>query len=1058
MYIRLSRIAVGFLFLLLLQPAAVFAQGTVTIFGTVTDSSGAVVPGVRIVVRNVQTGLERETQANATGNYVVSQLPVGVYTVTSAADGFKSATQEGIRVQVDENRRVDFRLELGAVTESITVASAVAQVETREGTLKEVVDAERIVELPLNGRNAIELQYLVAGVSRRTDVGQQQNSSVSINGSRTNANNYTLDGGDNHDPYFNSPAAFPNPDALQEFSIQTNSYSADRGRNAGIFMSAVTKSGTNEFHGSLFEFLRNEKLNARNFFANDVPPFKRNQYGGTLGGPIVRNKLFFFTSYQGTRERSAPGSITATVLSEAQRQGDFSELLPRVLNDPDGGVFPGNVIPQQRLHPAAVGFLDAFIPLPNRDGNLYSFASQQSVDDEQWIGKIDYSLSDANRLYGRLMYNFNDTRQAVGNVPGFLAGIEYTNWSLVASDTHVFSPTVLNTATFTFTDIDRVQIPIVPNNLTWMDLGANFTRATEGDYPAAYATNVQGYFNASSRFPLNHFRQNYAFANTLSINRGRHFLRIGGELRRSMLDLQELFQCDPSLVFRNQFTGDAAADFVLGRPSQVQQIAETSNQPRGWEVAAFVQDDWKVSQRATLNLGFRWEPYLPFVDVTDKFSQVRLGFQSTRFSTAPAGVAYAGDPGISRAIVKKRWAGLGPRLGFAYDLFGNGMTALRGGYGIFYSKIRQQAHNQISNNQPFSLHLTINNPPLGLNNPYSETGNPFPFRAPATAEEAQNYQWVLPMETRQWDPDFRNAIVQQWNFNLQQQVAGSYVITAAYVGSKGNHLYMTNEGNPGIFGRPGNLNQRRPLYPTFGPITNMSSQGNSTYHALQLTLNKRLTHGFTILTNYTFGKLLDDASGDGDTPANPWNIAAEKGHSDFDITHRFVASYIWQLPALRSQHPFVRHVLGGWETNGIVTLESGQWLTVSSGQDRSASGVNGDRADVVGDWRLSGDRTKDEQLARWFQTDAFVVNAPGTFGNAGRNSITGPGQVEITFGVFKSISITESHRLQFRAEIFNLFNHVNLGNPNMNRSAGNFGKITSAGSPRVTQLALKYMF
>lgn len=1041
----------------LLLVAIVWAQGTATFFGTVTDASGAVVPGARVTVRNIQTGLERQTTTDETGSFVVSQLPVGVYTVTVEAEGFKTTSQQNIRVQVDENRRVDFQLEIGAVTESITVQAAIAQVETREGTLKEVVDAERIVSLPLNGRNAIELQYLVAGVGRRTDRGQQQNPSVSINGARTNANNYTLDGGDNHDPYFNSPAAFPNPDALQEFSIQTNAYSADRGRNAGIIMSAVTKSGTNEFHGSLFEFLRNEKLNARNFFAVDVPPFKRHQYGGTLGGPILKNRLFFFTSYQGTRERSAPGAVTATVLTSAQRQGDFSAL-GKVLKDPAGGNFPGNIIPKSRLHPASLRFLEAFIPLPNRGTNLYSFASQQAVDDEQFIAKVDHNVSDRHRYYGRLLYNWNDTKQAAGNVPGFLADIEYINWNLVLSDTYVITPVLLNTFTFTFADIDRRQIPIVPQNLTWMDLGAKFTRATEGNYPAAHDTLVDGYFNAFSRFPLNHFRQNYAFANTLALNRGRHFLRLGGELRRSMLDLQELFRCDPYVRFRNNFTGDAAADFLLGRPTQIQQIAEDSNRPRTWEPALFLQDDWKATRRLTLNLGIRWEPYLPFIDLTDKFSQVRLGFQSQRFPSAPSGVAFAGDPGIPRAMVPNRWANLGPRFGFAYDLFGNGHTALRGGYGIFYAKIRQQAHNQISTNQPFSLKLTIDNPPQGLDNPYSETGNPYPFRPPRTADEATRYRWTLPMEITQWNVDFRNAVVQQWNFNIQQQLASSYVATIAYVGSKGNHLYMQNELNPGIYGRPGNLNQRRPLYPTFGPITDMSSQGNSTYHALQVTLNKRLTYGFTILANYTFGKLLDDASSDGDAPANPWNIAAEKAHSDFDITHRFVASYIWQLPRLRNRHPVVRRVLGDWEVNGIITVESGQWLTVVSGQDRSGSGVNQDRADVVGDWRLPNDRTKDEKMARWFNPDAFVLNAPGTFGNAGRNIIPGPGQVDVTFGLFKNIAVTESHQLQFRAEFFNLFNTVNLGNPNMNRSSANFAKILSAGPPRVIQLALKFRF
>ncbi len=1046
-----------FLFALLL-PAALMAQGTVTIFGTVTDSTGAVVPGAKVTVNNVLTGLTRETTTNEAGNYVVSQLPVGVYSVTVEAEGFKTAVQDDIRVQVDENRRVDLALEVGAVTESITVEAAVAQVETREGAIKEVIDAERIVELPLNGRNPIELQYLVAGVGRRTGRGQAQNPSVSINGTRTNANNYTLDGGDNHDPYFNSPAAFPNPDALQEFSIQTNSYAADKGRNAGIIMNAVTKSGTNEFHGTAFEFLRNEKLNARNFFANDVPPFKRNQYGGTFGGPIVRDKLFFFGSYQGTRERSAPGSVTATVLTEAQRGGDFSGLSKTIKDPTTGQPFPGNVIPSDRLSQPALNFLDAFIPLPNRGEDLYTFASQQLINDEQVITKVDYNVSDANRLYGRLFYNYNYTEQAVGNIPGFLAGIDYRNWNIVVNDTHVFTPTLLNSVTFTFADIDRVQNSIVPGNKTWMDLGAGFTRTMTADAPAAHDTRLDGYFRAFSRFPLNHFRNNIMVSDDVSWNRGNHFLRFGGELRRSILDLQEFFRGDPFVRFRNRFTGDAAADFMLGLPSQFMQIAEDSNKPRTWEIALFLQDDWKATQRLTLNLGLRWEPYLPFIDVTNKFSQVRLGQQSQVFPSAPEGVVFPGDPGVPRAMIPNRWGNFGPRFGFAWDLFGTGRTAIRGGYGLFYSQIRQQAHNQISTNQPFSLKLTVDNPPGGLEDPYRETGNPFPFQPPQTPEEAENYNWVLPMQITQWNTDFRNAIVQQWNFNIQQQFASSYIFTAAYVGTKGNHLYMSNEANPAIYGLPGNLNQRRPLYPTFSRIRDMSAQGNSTYHALQLTLNKRMSRGFTILANYTLGKLLDDASSDGDVPSNPWNIANEKGHSDLDISHRFTASFIWDLPKLADSSAIVRHVLGGWSTNGIITLESGRWLSVVSGKDRSASGVNQDRADVVGDWKLSSDRPKDERIAKWFNTSAFTINQPGTFGNAGRNIVEGPGLVDVTLGLFKNFQLTERFRLQFRSEFFNLFNHVNLGNPNANVSSKNFGKITSAGAPRVVQLALKLMF
>ena len=1044
--------------LLVLLSVNVWAQGSVTIFGTITDATGAVVPETSITVTNILTAAVRQTPSDTSGNYVVSQLPVGVYSVAAEAPGFKLILQEDIQVQVDENRRIDFTMEVGAVTESITVAADIVQVDTRTGSLKEVIDSRRIVELPLNGRNPIQLQYLVAGVGRRTSVGQRQNEAVSINGSRNNSNNYTLDAGDNHDPYFNSPAVFPSPDALQEFSIRTNAYSADKGRNAGALMNAVTKSGTNELHGTLFEFLRNEKLNARNFFANDVPPFKRNQFGGTVGGPIVKDKTFFFASYQGTRERSAPGSVTTTVLIEEQRNGDFSAL-SKQLKDPEGGEFPNNIIPASRQHPASQNFLDAFIPLPNRPGGLYSFASQQSVDDDQVIAKVDHHFGDANHLYGRLLYNFNDKAQAVGNIPGFLAGIEYTNWNLVVNDTYIFSPTLLNSFSFSFSDIDRIQNSIVPGNQTWTDLGAGFTRTMTAEAPAAHDTRVDGYFRAFSRFPLNHFRQNFQFSNTTSVNYGGHSVKLGGEVRRSILDLQEFFLGDPRVRFRNRFTGDAAADFIIGRPAQVQQIAEDSNQPRTTEYSLFVQDDWKVNPRLTLNLGLRWEPYLPFIDLTDKFAQIRLGQQSTVFPTAPEGIVFPEDPGVPRAMIKNRWGNFGPRLGFAIDPFGTGKTSFRGGYGFFYSQIRQQAHNQISTNQPFSLKLIINNPPLGLDDPYSETGNPFPFVPPQTQEEKANYQFLTPMAVTQWNHDFRNAVIQQWNFNIQQQLWETYVFTIAYVGSKGNHLFMASEFNPAIFGAPGRTsNQRRPLYPTFGSVRDQSSRGNSTYHALQLTVNKRFSKGLSILSNYTFGKLLDNASSDGDAPANPFDIDNEKGHSNFDITHRFVTSFIWELPKFQSQTGVVRHVFGGWETNGIITLESGRWLTVTSGKDNSKSAVNQDRADLIGDPVLSSGRSRDEVLARYFNTGAFVVNGPGTFGTAGRNIFQGPGFASVDFGVIKNISVSESNRVQFRTEIFNLFNRVNLGNPNTNASSGRFGKITSAGAPRVIQFALKYIF
>ncbi len=1029
-----------------------------TIFGSIQDASGAVVPSAEIRVANARTGITRTTVSNQSGDYVVSQLPIGEYSVRVEANGFKAYLQQGISVQVDENRQVNVVLELGSVTESVEVAAELVQVETRSGALREVIDHQRIVELPLNGRNPLQLQYLVPGVGGITGKDQAQNDSVSINGSRSNANNYQLDGGDNHDPYFNSPSVFPSPDALEEFSVQTNSYGADRGRNAGAFMAAVTKSGTNEFHGTLFEFLRNEKLNARNFFARTVPPFRRNQFGATLGGPIRKDKTFFFFSWQRTSERSAPGAITAIVHTAAQRGGDFSNLTAP-LKDPLGGNFAGNIIPKARLSQPAIQFLDAMVPLPNGADGLLSTSSQQKVDDDQYIVKIDHHLSSANQISGRLLRNSNDFDEATGNLPGFLARINYENWSLALNDNHILSPTMLNTFSFSYNDIDRRQITIVPGNKTWNDFGAGFTRTFSVDAPAAMHTQVDGYFNAFSRFPLNHFRKGFQFSNTLSWSRGAHFLKFGADVRRSVLDLQELFRGDPFIRFRNTFTGDAGADLMLGRPTQYEQIAEAANKPRVTELGIFAQDDWKVSNRLTLNLGVRWDPWFPFVDKLNRFAQIRLGEQSKVYPSAPAGLIYPGDPGTTRSLLQTAWGNVGPRFGFAFDPTGKGTTSIRGGYGIFYSQIRQQANNQISTNQPFSLKLTVNNPTGGVDNPYQGVGDPFPFVPPNTPEEIAKYKWVMPMALTQWNPNFRNSIAQQWNFNLQRQFFSSWIATAAYVGSKGNHLFMPTELNPGIYGAPGNnLNARRRLFPTFANVTDQSSRGNSIYHAMQLSVNKRFSGGLTLLANYTFSKLIDDASSDGDAPANPFNIRAERGPSDLDRTHRFVSSLVYELPKLTGANALARRIFGGWEVNGIITLSSGSWMSILSGSDRSQSGVNQDRADLIGDPFLDTSRPKDELLARYFNTAAFAANAPGTFGTSGRNIIRGPGDVVVDAGVMKNFAIRESMRVQFRSEFFNLPNRVNLGNPNTNFGAAQFGKITSAGSPRVIQFALKLMF
>ena len=730
------------------------------------------------------------------------------------------------------------------------------------------------------------------------------------------------------------------------------------------------------------------------------------------------------------------------------------------LKDPLGGNFANNVIPLSRLSQPAQKFLDAFVPLPNRTLNQYSFASQQKIDDSQVVVKLDHTLRENSVLSGRMLYNTNDNYQSANNVtlPGFLALIQYRNWSAAGTHTWILSPKLINTFTFGFNAIDRDQLPVVPGNKGWHDFGAGFVRAWPQDPVVGFDTNVAGYFQPQARYPLHHYRKNFQFSESVNWTPGAHFLRFGVDVRRNVLNLQENFQTDPAVVFQATFTGNSAAGLLLGLPTTFTQIAPDSNRPRVTEIAAFVQDDWKVTRRLTVNLGLRWDPFFPFTDPDNRFAQVRFGQQSTVFPSAPRGYVFPGDQGVPAATYNRQYNDLGPRFGFAFDPTGKGRSSVRGGYGIFYSQVRQQANNQISNNQPFSLKLTVQNPSGGLDKPYSDTGNPFPFNAPGTPEQIAAYKFLLPLNVTEWNPDMRNAISQQWNFTLQQQIKG-WVASAAYVGSKGNHLFVQNELNPAVFGASGKtVDARRLYYPSFTSITDYSATGNSTYHSLQLSTNRRMSHGLTVLANYTWSKFLDSGSGDGAAPQNPFNRNAEKSLSNQDIPHRAVASLIYQIPALKQSSAVVRQIVGGWEVNGIATLNSAAPFTITSGRDNSGTAINNDRPNVVGDWRLAEGRSKADQIQQYFNTAAFAQNAIGAFGNAGRNILRGPFRSNLDMGVIKNFSITERHRLQFRSEFFNIFNHANRNNPNSVVANVNFGRILAAGNPRVIQLALKYVF
>jgi hypothetical protein len=1048
------------LFLLAL-PALVFAQGTVTIYGTVTDPSGAAIAGAKVTVTSAATDQSRDTVSAIDGNYVVPDLRVGTYRLSVTAAGFKTFVQDGIQVQVDENRRVPVQMAVGGVNESITVAADVAQVETRSSALRQVVDSARIIELPLNGRNPLQLSYLVAGSSGSTDPsgGQALNTSVSIDGMRANSNNYSLDGADNQDPFFNTPSVFPNPDALEEFSLQTSNYSAELGRNAGAVMNAVTRSGSNNLHGTLFEFLRNQDMDSRNFFANSVSPFKRNQFGGTVGGPIRKDKTFFFGSYQGTRVNSEPGTQTPIVPSAAQRTGDFTGA--KTIKDPlTGNPFPNNIIPASRLSPVAVNFMNDFVPLPNSPNNVYTFPSESTTVDDQAVAKIDHTVTAANHLSGRFIYERNNTNQVPNtlDVPGFWAIIDYSNWNVSVNDIHTFSAHLVNQFTFGFNDITRQQLPHVAEQKSLVDLGAGFIRSAPG--PIAYDTEVAGYFQGFSRYLLNQYRKYFQYTDGLNWMVGSHSLKFGVDVRQSICDQSQNFQTDPQVLFTANYTGLALADFLLGRPNSFTQGSPNAGSPRTLEFAAYAQDDWKVSQRLTVNMGLRWDPWLPYSDLQHAISQFKPGQQSTLYPTAPPGYVFPGDSGVSSTSINSRLNNWGPRLGFAYDLLGNGKTSVRGGWGMFYSDVRQQSLNNISSNEPFGLSLAVSQPTGGFSNPYADTGNPFPFTPPSTPQAQQAFKFILPLTTvTEWDPNFRDAIIQQWNVSVQQQLFSDWILTVAYAGSTGNHLFIQNQLNPTVFGKTGaNANAKRLYAPYYSSIVDMLSVGNSSYNGLQVSANKRFHHGLTILMNYTYSKSIDEGSNDSSAPSNPYNIRNDRAVSDYNLPHKFVGSFVWQLPGGAIHNALARTVAGGWELNGIFTFQSGLPFSVTSGVDNSQSGINADHANLVGDPNLGGGRSTAQMLHQYFNTAAFTVNPVGTFGNAGRNILIGPKMENIDFGAIKSFPIRERYKVQFRAEAFNLFNHPNFNNPNASVSASTFGTITGAGSPRVLQLALKAMF
>jgi hypothetical protein len=1041
--------------------ATSFAQldtGTITV--AVHDASGAAVAGAKVVLRNENTGIDvRSGVCNDQGNFNAPLVPSGSYSIRVEMRGFKSYQQSGIYLQVNEEISVPVSLQVGELSEQVEVTAAAPLVEATSGVLRETVDRVRVSELPLNGRNVLQLQVLVPGSVSAGSLDQGANTpGYAVNGGIGGSNMYSLDGGEYQDSYFNAPLPFPNPDAIQEFTIQTNSYSAEFGRNRGASINAVTKAGTNEFHGGAFEFVRNDMFDARPFFSTAVPVFKRNQFGAQFGGPIRKNKTFFFVAWQGTHERGTPTTSTAIVPSAAMRSGDFSQLLPgKPLTDPlSKAPFPGNILPPSRLTKPAVNFLSKYVPLPNL-GNNYVTPQPAPKDSNQYLTRIDHELGQKDRLYGRYIYNDDYLFNPAGNLANWGIDQTFHRQGLVVSETHLFSSSLVNSLLFAFNRIYSyiVQTP----DFQWADLGANIPNANPVTHSWQNLT-ISGYFNAVTGTFWDLARKTYNVSDSLSWTRGRHSAKFGAQISRYHVDQVNEFFSRFGGTFNGFATGDAAADFMLGNMYSLRMVGVLSNNLSQTNWQFFTSDEIKVSPRLTVTLGMRWQPDLHFTEASGKESSFRPGLQSTVFPNAPLGLLFKGDSQLPPNVINPNWHNFAPRVSFAYDLFGTGKTALRGGYGIFFDDFASIRLNRFPLIQPYVLDTTVFDVPLA--DPYGGKG-PYPFIPPTTAEQKKAFQFVRPAATTSFNADFRTPYAQQWNFNIQQMLPFESVATFAYVGSKSSRLFGSHNLNPAVY-RPGATagdTQARRIYQDFGTIEDESTVGYSQYHSLQLTLNKHFSRGFTVLAAYTFSKDVGQTSSQGEgslgtRDPNNWNL--DKGLMPTDRTHILAISSVWMAPTPHGNKA-MEAVLGGWQLTGILTANSGAPLTVRTGVDRSLNGQSLDTADLIGDWRINQSRPRGEEILKWINTAAFALNPIGTVGTSGIDIVRGPALSNFDLATFKNFTVKERFKFQFRAEFFNCLNHTVLGNPNTTFTNGAFGKILSTQTaPRVGEVGLKLLF
>src|SRR5947209_6916323 len=1025
------------LFLALLLASPTLAQ-TGQINGVITDNTAAIVPGATVKAVETATGLSRDTVTGVDGRYTFTSLRPTTYDITAELAGFRTSQRKGVLLQANENLTLNFAIEVGAIEESVTVSGQSPTVDVTSATIREVVHSKRIVELAMNGREAAKLSTLVAGMVL-TQVDQESGKTIpgalrlSTNGTESRQVSFRLDGTSHTDPYFQQNQPFPFPDALQEFSIQTSNYSAAQGNSAGAVVNAVTRSGTNEVHGGTFGYLRDNTFNARNFFSPEKDFLKRQQYGGFAGGPIQRNKTFFFVGWQGTDLQNVGTTKTATVPTAEQRAGNFGSVIVR---DPLTGLpFPNNQIPVSRFDPASVKVLQ-FMPVPGPDGRI-SIPRRIGQQDNQIVPKVDRTLGKKDQLYARYFFdNFhNDPTYTEGNLlsysnPTLAAGTRMQN--IVGGWTRTISPTLLNEVRIGYNHTFSRRFP--PPGVPWMqELGVRLPI-----YPTLASIseiNANNFFNIGDNLEASFYRPGIEISDRMTWAKGRHNMQFGGELQRYSVEIRNQFRRAGHFMFAGSSTsgtGNTLADFLLGQLSQFDQGTGEYKDYVVNYTSAFFQDDFKVNQRLTLNLGARLESTPPWHELLGRIEMFTLAdyqnnVHSTVFPQAPRGETFRGDPGVPEDGTDASVYNFGPRVGFAWDITGDGKTSLRGGGGAFYDQHRDgESGNGGVNAAPWNLRLSVTRPQGPFSDPYRGRTDFNLITDGVIGTQQAIFPTPVLIETL--DQHYKTPVTYNFNLTFEREVMRGITARAAYVGSRNRNGRFTVSLNPAIATIPGattaNTDARRQFAADgIGQVNLQVQDRSSNYNGMQLTLSKRYSRGFQISSTYTLSKVEGDFAGVRQLtggqiipyfmyqdPALMW------GPLDQDHRHRFTTSWVADLPGQSLAGP-VRWVLGGWQWSGVMQYQTGRPFTVTSGTDNSLDGIGNDRAKLTGADVFAVPTTTCVNCIWAFNPAAFATNDLGTFGNVPKGAYYGPILHSWDMGLSKNFRFNNTSFVQDRKSV-----------------------------------------